>query len=92
MFESRWEGECNIGTGERVTLREICEKIGDLLGRRSLLQFGVRPAPDGEPPVIVADVTRLKKEVGWVAQISLEKGLQDTIDKYRQELGASVAS
>jgi nucleoside-diphosphate-sugar epimerase len=86
LFESSLNGTCNIGSGKGVTLREIGEAIGELLGAQSLLEFGARPAPSFEPPVILADATKLRDEVGWKPAISLADGLAETIEWWKRQL------
>ena len=86
LFESSLTGTCNIGSGNGVTLREIGEAIGERLGAQSLLEFGARTAPAFEPPVILADATKLRDEVGWKPAISLADGLAETIEWWRHQL------
>lgn len=57
----------NLGTGQALSVRSICERIADLLGAdRGLLAFGAveRRATDEE--VLEADTTRLKALIGEV--------------------------
>ena len=87
-LESGFTGTLNIGSGERLTLREIVGATADLIGRPELVRFGeVIPPPD-DPPLLVADTTRLRSQVGWRPRYRLEEGLELTIDWWRKELGA----
>ena len=45
---------------------------------------GSVPAAAGEPPVLAADVTRLRHEVEWRPAFDLRRGLQHTIDWWRR--------
>jgi len=47
------QGAVNICSGVPITVREIAEKIADEYGRRDLLQFGVRPDNEIDPPCVV---------------------------------------
>lgn len=76
-------GAVNIGSGQRTTVRDIAGTIGRLLGRSELLQFGALPYRPDEPLDIVADNTKLLS-TGWRPQFSLESGLRDTIEWWRQ--------
>ena len=51
------------------------------------LEFGARPAGPDEPPTLIADVTRLTREVGWTPRTSLDDGLARTIAWWRREDG-----
>lgn len=90
LFESGLVGECNVASGQPVTLRKIAEAIAARVGGHHLLEFGARPAPPGEAPVIVADVSRLNKELQWQPRITLNQGIEETIDAWRRELHASA--
>jgi nucleoside-diphosphate-sugar epimerase len=39
--------------------------------------------PAGEPPLLVADVQRLRDEVGWRPSRALDEGLRDTVEWWR---------
>lgn len=84
VLNSELLGPVNVGSGEEVTLRELIETTAGIVGRPDLLRFGeVIPPPD-DPPCLVADVARLRDEVGWSPQFSLVEGLEHTIGWFRQ--------
>jgi nucleoside-diphosphate-sugar epimerase len=60
-------GAVNIATGEARSIREIAETLARLAGRPDLLRPGALPDRPGEVPRMVADVTRLRREVGFTA-------------------------
>jgi len=62
----------------------VISKIGELAGRPDLIRLGARPPSPHDAPVWVADVTRLRDEVGWSPSTSLEEGLRRTIEWHRQ--------
>ena len=72
-------GPVNVASGQPTTLRTLLSAIGARMGREYLLKFGARPASPGEPPSLVADVTRLTREVGWQPHSSMEAGIERTI-------------
>lgn len=77
------EGPVNIGSGTGIQLRDIATQIGSLLERSDLIEFGALPArAEGDDPVI-ADISRLKNELGWQPRFSLPEGLTETIDWWR---------
>ena len=79
-------GTVNIGSGEPVTIREITSKIGARLSKAELINYGGIETPQYEPPLILADVRRLKKEVGWRPKYTLDKGLNETIKWWEEKI------
>jgi GDP-L-fucose synthase len=78
----------NVGCGEDVSIRELAELIGEIVGFSGRLEFD-RSKPDGTPRKLL-DISRLR-ELGWQAKISLESGIEstyrwflDNLDQYRQ--------
>ncbi len=88
LLASDVEGAVNIASGDGVALKDVILKIADRLNRRELIELGARPAPAGEPPRLVADVTRLRREVGWSPERDLHRGLEETIVWWRHEMEA----
>ncbi len=79
LLESNVSGPVNIGSGEAVTLKDIASKIGELLDRTELIRLGAISAATGEPQLLVADVSRLREEVGWSPGVTLDQGLAKTV-------------
>lgn len=76
-------GPVNIGSGEAVSVKTVVETIADIVGRPDLLRLGAKPMPPNEPPLLVADVGRLRNEVKWAPRIGLRQGLEDTVAWWR---------
>jgi nucleoside-diphosphate-sugar epimerase len=87
LLDSPVTGDVNIASGRPIALRAFLSAIGARLGRERLLDFGARPAGPGEPATLIADVTRLTREVGWTPRMSLEDGMARTIAWWRREDG-----
>jgi nucleoside-diphosphate-sugar epimerase len=83
---SELEGAINVASGEAVELREIAERIAERTGRRELLQIGARPTPAGEPPALLADVGRLRDQIGWSPETGLDDGLDGVLAWWRQRI------
>jgi nucleoside-diphosphate-sugar epimerase len=79
LLQSEVQGTVNIGTGTPVALRDLIYEIADQLDGRALLQLGTRSLAPDEPPLLVANPTRLRDEVGWRPSRSIADGLRDTI-------------
>ena len=86
LVDDELEGPVNVGSGERISLREIVGRVADIIGRPELVEFGAIESGPNEPPVLVADVSRLRDEAGWTPAYSLDQGLELTVEWWRQTL------
>ena len=77
------EIQINIGTGEDISIREAAELMCEVVGFKGDLEFD-ESMPDGSPRKLL-NVDRLTK-LGWTAETSLKKGLQETYKWYLQSL------
>lgn len=72
-------GPVNVASGEGYSLREVAALIATLAGQSGEnLMFGALPDRE-EPPVMVADVTRLRREVGLAPPPGLAERLADYV-------------
>lgn len=70
-----------LGTGHDVSVADIVELVGELLGRELQVETEdtrVRP-PLSEVEVLVADPSLARELCGWQAEVGLRDGLQRTI-------------
>ena len=86
LLGSNVECAVNIGSGVAVSVREIIETISSKIGRSDLIRFGELPVSTNEPPVLTADVMRLRDEVRWFGRYSLCQGLDKTIKWWKDSL------
>lgn len=84
LLNSKVEGVVNIASGKPITLKSIIQLISQLLGCPEAVKFGALPGHKNEPPLLVANTTRLTEEVGWESKYTLEDGLLRTIDWWRK--------
>jgi len=85
LVDSKATGSFDIGSGEGVPLRDVLLTLERLAGRNEIVQLGVLPARD-EPASLVADVARLRDEVGWRPSVGLEEGLERTLAWWREAI------
>jgi nucleoside-diphosphate-sugar epimerase len=78
LLHGRVTGAVNVGSGEAVPVQAVARRLAALVGRPELLRLGALP-PTGEAPRVVADVRRLREEVGWAPRFDLERGLAQTV-------------
>ena len=89
VLDSELTGAVNVGGGVPVTVKQIVETIGNLTGRSELIEFGAFQPRPGDPPMVVADNTRLRQATGWNPRYDLESGLADTVDWWKMRLTAT---
>ena len=71
----------NIGNPEERTVRDLATKILALAGSSSPIVYQDLPVDD--PHVRCPDIRRAKSVLGWRPEISIDVGLQLTIDYFR---------
>ena len=76
--------EFNVGTGASHSIREMVERIKELSGSRTRLNFGAIPYRDDEIMNSVADNIDLLN-LGWRPRYSLRQGLHRIIRAYAAE-------
>jgi GDP-L-fucose synthase len=69
----------NIGFGKDITIKELAELIGDIVGYEGNIVYDTSK-PDGTPQKLL-DVSRLKG-LGWEAKIALRDGIMQTYEWY----------
>ena len=54
-------------------------KLAEQMGQQGLVRLGARSRPAGDPARIVADVTRLREEVGYAPDFDLAASVRTTL-------------
>lgn len=85
VLKSNIQAAVNIGSGQPITVGDLLDKIGYHLQRQNLLRFDPSRSVWG-PPALWANTHRLKNEVGWAPQYSLDRGIEETIAWWRRSL------
>jgi UDP-glucuronate decarboxylase len=84
MEEKGFVGPVNLGNPRESTILEIAGQILSMTGTRSRLIF--KPLPSDDPERRCPDISLAQKKLGWEPGISLEMGLEKTIDYFREKL------
>jgi nucleoside-diphosphate-sugar epimerase len=87
LLDSGVEGPVNVASGEAVSIADVLALIAHAAGRPELLRVGALPRREGEPELLVADVRRLREEVGFAPSVALEQGIAATVDAWRASAG-----
>ncbi|MBI1293252.1 SDR family NAD(P)-dependent oxidoreductase [bacterium] len=75
----------NLGTGRGISVGSLAAHILNLLG----IQKPVEEASDRRRPAasevlaLISDYTRIRREIGWKPEISLDEGIRQTTDYLR---------
>ncbi len=80
------EQHINIGTGVDVTIKELAETVGEVIGYEGEIIFDTTK-PDGTPRKLL-DVTKLHN-LGWKHTIELKDGLKMAYNEFLTELSNS---
>ncbi len=75
----------NIAMGERVSINELLEIIGELVGAQKVKPIFREPRK-GDPKHLLADIGKAQKAFGYWPVVGLREGLKITVDWYKQRL------
>lgn len=78
----------NLGTGSEVTIGELVQIIGKIVGRElKVIQEGQRLRPGkSEVMRLLSDNHKARERLGWQPKISIEQGLTQTVDWIRRNI------
>ncbi len=79
LLASNVEGPVNIASGSGVAIADVARMVGADLSTVDHTQA----LPDGSPTRLVADISRLRDEVGFTPSHGLHSGLADTVAWWR---------
>ncbi len=71
----------NIGNPNEMTLLQLAEKIMEMTGTKSKIEF--KPLPVDDPKVRKPDITKARTKLKWEPKVSLEEGLKKTIAYFK---------
>jgi len=74
-------GPVNLGNPGEFTIKELAEKVIEMTGSDSSVIF--EPLPQDDPTQRQPDIALAKAELDWNPHVTLDQGLQPTIDYFR---------
>ena len=89
LLESKEHEPVNIGNPHEITILEFAERIRQLAGTNTPIEF--RPLPQDDPKQRCPDISKARRVLGWEPKVSLEDGLQRTYDYFRQKVAETSA-
>jgi len=72
----------NIGSGERITIGELVNKILSNIPTSVKIEYRERTFPEIDNQYL--DSSKIKEDIGWEAKVSLDEGIRRTIETYKQ--------
>jgi UDP-glucose 4-epimerase len=68
LFAGGASRKLNVGTGKGFSVKEVLHAVEEVTGKK--VPFETGPRREGDPPLLVADSTRLQEELGWKPEYS----------------------
>jgi len=90
LMESNCTLPVNIGNPQERSIKQFATIIRDMVGGSS--DIVTQPAVEDDPQRRRPDITRAKTVLNWEPKVPFEKGLQKTIEYFRNELGRNKHS
>jgi UDP-glucose 4-epimerase len=87
-FEAALFGDChyplyNVGTGHGTSVYAVAEAIAKVVGKQDTVASV--PCPGSYGPVLVTSNERIRRDLEWVPEYSLEEGIADMISLEAKE-------
>jgi len=80
-------GPVNLGNTNEMSILELTGMIIDMVGSKSKIIYNTLPKDD--PVRRKPDISLAKKHLNWQPRVSLEEGLENTINYYRDLLNSN---
>jgi dTDP-glucose 4,6-dehydratase len=83
LVRSGHPGPVNIGSAEEMTMLELAERVRDLAGSSSPIEFVDLPTDD--PKVRRPDATLAAELLGWRPRTTIDEGLKQTLEWFASQ-------
>jgi dTDP-glucose 4,6-dehydratase len=85
LLMSKHTGPMNLGNPRELSLLDMARRIIKLTGSRSRIVF--RRLPTDDPKVRQPDIALARRALGWSPAVSLDRGLRNTVEYFRERVG-----
>jgi UDP-glucose-4-epimerase GalE len=75
----------NVGTGSGHSVREVLREVEEVTGQK--VPHVSAPRREGDPPVLVADSSKLQRTLGWRPQFTGLRGIVETAWDFEKSRG-----
>ncbi len=86
----QFTGPVNLGNDCEFTIGQLAEKVIQLAGSRSQIEYLALPTDD--PTQRQPEISLAKSELGWQPKVSLDEGLRQTIAYFEKLLSSPTGS
>lgn len=89
LMNSDYDGPVNIGSQVETAVIDLADLIGDMVAKRvkkPKIKINYLPKRDDDPFRRKPDTGLAKRVLGWEAEVSLERGLHESIEWYIKNL------
>lgn len=84
LLEKGRKGEVyNVGSGKALEIKSLLDIILSRTNKEIIVNIDKSKFRPADVPLIEADVSKLKKDTGWEAAISMEQTVEDTLGWWR---------
>ncbi len=87
LLGSDYTQPLNLGNPNEITILELAHLINGLTGNHAGVVY--KPLPPDDPKVRQPDIRRAQRILDWQPEVSLQDGLEQTIEWFRGVLGVS---
>ena len=84
LMDSSYDKPVNIGNPSELSINDIAEIIRSMVNPD--IKFSYRPLPEDDPVRRCPSIELAQKYLKWLPQVSIQKGLQLTLDYYQKTL------
>ena len=88
LIKTTYHLPINLGNPTEITVLEFAERILRLTGSPSPIEF--HPLPQDDPRVRRPDISRARHVLNWQPVVSLEEGLNKTIQSFKHRLSSDT--
>ena len=82
LMNSNVNSPVNIGNPEEFPIIDLANKITKIINPKLKLTY--KPLPEDDPLMRRPDISKARKNLMWEPKINLEKGLNLTIDWFKE--------
>lgn len=85
VMESEFTGPFNVGSDVEINLKEVAAKIINQVSSDSKITYAEEDL--FMTPLCIPDISKVRNELGWMPVVTLDKGLEKTIEDLRASKG-----